>query len=219
MNEARESGVRELGVAGRSRESARERLLRAALAVIRTKGYNATTVDELCAEAGVTKGAFFHHFESKEQMAIAAAQFFSDRADALFRSAGYRELSDPLDRVLGYIDLRRTILRGELPDFTCLLGTMVQEVYKTHPAIRDACEVHIWRNARMVEDDIADAMKTYQMNGDWTAESLALYMQGAIQGAFILAKASESVEVAVECIDHLRRYVEMLFVRENPKQT
>jgi TetR/AcrR family transcriptional repressor of nem operon len=170
-------------------------------------------VDDLCTVAGVTKGAFFHHFVSKEEMAIAAAQYFSDRADGLFSAAGYRSLEDPLDRLLGYVDLRRTILRGELPDFTCLLGTMVQETFATHPAIRAACEVHIWRNAKMVEEDIAEAMRRYEVRGSWTAESLALYTQGVIQGAFILAKANQSTVVAEECLDHLRRYLEMLFVR------
>ena len=47
------------------------KLLDAAVRVIRTKGYIATTVDDLCHAAGVTKGSFFHHFDSKEQLAIA----------------------------------------------------------------------------------------------------------------------------------------------------
>ena len=53
--------------------NARAKLLRAALGVIRVKGYSATSVDELCAAAGVTKGAFFHHFATKEALAVAAA--------------------------------------------------------------------------------------------------------------------------------------------------
>jgi hypothetical protein len=35
--------------------------------------------------------------------------------------------NDPLDRVLGYMDFRKSILRGEAAEFTCLVGTMVQE--------------------------------------------------------------------------------------------
>src|SRR5687768_12296336 len=65
----------------------RERILDAAVAMIRSKGYSATTVDDLCAAAGVTKGSFFHHFGSKEDLAVAAAEHFAGRADALFASA------------------------------------------------------------------------------------------------------------------------------------
>jgi TetR/AcrR family transcriptional repressor of nem operon len=49
------------------------------------------------------------------------------------------------------------------------------------------------------------------MAPEWTAKSLALHTQGVIQGAFILAKATGGAEVAADSIDHLRRYIEMLF--------
>ena len=70
--------------------SSKTRLLDAALTVIRTKGYAATTVDDICQEAGVTKGSFFHHFKSKDELALGAADHFSERADGLFASAPYR---------------------------------------------------------------------------------------------------------------------------------
>ena len=54
-------------------KDARTKLLDAALAVIRGKGFAATSVDELCQAAGVTKGAFFHHFHTKEELGVAAA--------------------------------------------------------------------------------------------------------------------------------------------------
>jgi AcrR family transcriptional regulator len=119
------------------------RLLDAAVHVIRSKGYSAARVEDICAEAGLTKGAFFHHFPSKEACAIAAAAHFAANADALFDAAPYTLLPDPRDRMLGYIDFRKAILLGDLPQFTCLLGTMVQEAYDTHPAIRAACDRYI----------------------------------------------------------------------------
>ncbi len=70
---------------------ARQKLLDAAVSVIRTKGYSATTVDELCASAGVTKGAFFHHFKSKDALGVAAAEHWSDTTGALFAEAKYHE--------------------------------------------------------------------------------------------------------------------------------
>src|ERR1700677_2324246 len=93
------------------------KLLDAALGVIRAKGYTATTVEDICQAAGVTKGSFFHHFKTKEQLAIEAAAHFGRLAGKLF-DAPYRDAPDPLDRVLGYVDLRIAILQGELPEFT-----------------------------------------------------------------------------------------------------
>jgi TetR/AcrR family transcriptional repressor of nem operon len=195
-----------------SPHSAKTRLLDAALSVIRTKGYSATTVEDICQAAGVTKGAFFHHFKTKEALGVAAAGHFSSMADGLFSKAPYRSLTDPVDRLLGYVDFRKAILQGDLPQFTCLLGTMVQEAYEAHPHIREACDKYISEHAAMVEADIAEAMREYDIDVEWSAESLGLYTQAVIQGAFILAKAKHGPEVAASCLDHLRRYLEMLFI-------
>jgi TetR/AcrR family transcriptional repressor of nem operon len=181
--------------------------------VIRTQGYSATTVDEICDAAGLTKGAFFHHFKSKEELAVAAAAHFSQMAETLFGGAPYRELADPLDRVLGYIDFRAMILDGPIPQFTCLLGTMVQETYDTHPAIGAACDTYISAHAAEIAKDIAGAKALYAPDAAWSAESLALYTQAVLQGAFILAKAKRGPAVARDCVAHLRRYILQLFNR------
>jgi len=190
---------------------ARSRLLDAALSLIRTKGYSATSVGELCAAAGVTKGAFFHHFKSKDELGVAAADYWSEMTGGLFADAPYHEPADPLDRVLAYVAFRKALLQGAVPDFTCLVGTMVQETYETMPAIREACERSITGHAATLEADIEAAMQERNMAPDWTAKSLALHTQAVIQGAFILAKATGGAEIAAESIDHLFRYIEMLF--------
>jgi TetR/AcrR family transcriptional regulator, transcriptional repressor for nem operon len=186
------------------------RLLDAAVHVIRSKGYSAARVEDICAEAGLTKGAFFHHFASKEACAIAAAAHFAANADAIFDAAPYSHLPDARARVLGYIDFRKAILQGELPQFTCLLGTMVQEAYDSHPAIRAACDRYISEHAERLKGDIAAAKARHAPDAAWTPDSAALYSQAVLQGAFILAKAKHGPKVAADCIDHLKRYFETL---------
>jgi TetR/AcrR family transcriptional repressor of nem operon len=197
--------------------NAKTKILDAALGVVRAKGYEATTVDDLCAAAGVTKGAFFHHFKSKEELGVAAAAHWSQVTDAFFATAPYHKHADPLERVLGYLDLRKELLKGEVAEFTCLVGTMVQETYELSPAIRDACNTSISGHAAKLEADIAQAMREHGIRADWTAESLALHTQAVLQGAFILAKARNGAEIAAASIDHLRRYIELLFDFTNAK--
>jgi TetR/AcrR family transcriptional repressor of nem operon len=198
---------------------ARMRLLDAAVDVIRAQGYSATTIDDICLRAGLTKGGFFHHFRSKEECAVAAAGHFAERAETLFESAAFCKLDDPRERVLGYVDFRKAILQGDLPQFTCLLGTMVQEAYETHPVIRAACDRYIGEHAAFVGEDIAEAKALYAPDAEWTPESLAFFTQSVVQGAFILAKAQHGAPVAADCLDHLRRYLEGLFPSDDAART
>ncbi|WP_437510596.1 TetR/AcrR family transcriptional regulator [Sorangium sp. So ce1099] len=194
-----------------STRDSRSQLVDAAIRTIRAKGYVATRVEDVCEAAGLTKGSFFHHFKSKEDVALAAAERFAALADSRFAAAPYASATDPLERLLGYVDFRIAILRGALPDFTCLLGTMVQETYGTHPAIRAACDKHISAHAASVAQDIAAAKTRYAPEARWSADGLALFTQAVLQGAFVLAKARGGRDVAAECLGHLRRYLELLF--------
>jgi TetR/AcrR family transcriptional repressor of nem operon len=192
-------------------KSSKIRLLDAALQVIRAKGYAATTVDDICQHAGLTKGSFFHHFKSKDNLALDAAAHWGSMTEGFFAAAAYHDASDPLERLLGYVDFRASILHGELPDYTCLLGTLVQETYATHPEIRAACELGMSRHVAELIEDIEAAKKRYVPRAVWSAESVGNFMQVVLQGAFIFAKAKQGPEVVHESLDHLRRYLTTLF--------
>ena len=175
--------------------------------VLRAKGYAATTVDDVCAEAGVTKGSFFHHFKGKQEMVLAAVAHWDAGTGALFAQAPYQQLADPRDRVLAYLDFRRALLRGHAPDYSCLLGTLVQETFDTHPLIRDACHQGITAHAQRLAADIAAAKALYAPAAPWDPLGLALFTQATLQGAFVLAKAQGGAAVVADCITHLRLHV------------
>jgi TetR/AcrR family transcriptional repressor of nem operon len=194
------------------------KLLNAALNVIRAKGYAATTVDDICHAAGVTKGSFFHHFKSKDDLALSAAAHWGEMTEGFFASAPYHRSKDPLERLLGYVDFRVEILRGDPADYTCLLGTLVQEIYATHPDIRVACDKVLSRHIAILTRDIEAAKRLYAPDAPWSAASVGYFVQSVLQGAFIFAKAKQGPEVARESLAHLRRYLGFLFNRQATPQ-
>ncbi|MCW5822360.1 MAG: TetR/AcrR family transcriptional regulator [Cyanobacteria bacterium TGS_CYA1] len=196
-----------------SAEKTRQNLLAAATNVIRTKGYTATTVDDLCSYAGVTKGGFFHHFKSKEDLAIQATDYFAKMAQGLFTGAEYNKLQDPLERLLGYIDLRKNILQGEIYEYTCLLGTLVQETYNTSPSIRAACRKHMDEHIDEITKLVSEAKEAHCPDASFSAKSVAAFTQSVLQGSFILAKAQDSPLVACESVEHLKNYINSLFIK------
>jgi TetR/AcrR family transcriptional repressor of nem operon len=69
----------------------------------------------------------------------------------LWRCAACKRTFTPgsvaLERVLGYLEFRKQLLTGDVAEFTCLVGTMVQETFDSSPAIQSACEASISRHA------------------------------------------------------------------------
>ena len=201
------------GMETKALHGSKTKLLEAALQVIRTKGYAATTVHDICEQAGVTKGSFFHHFKSKDELALSAAAFWGSMTEAFFASAQYHQAKDPLDRLLGYVDFRGEILQGELPEYTCLLSTLAQETYATHPDIRAVCDQGMSTHIAAPTRDVEAAKQRYAPNAPWSAESVGYFIQSVLQGAFIFAKAKQPPEAVRDNLAHLRRYLGSLFTQ------
>lgn len=190
---------------------ARTRLLEAGLHLIRLKGFAGTSIEDLCQSADVTKGSYFHHFKTKEAFGVAVAEHWIATTNAFFAAAPYHAPDDPLDRILAYVAFRKAIVEGEVAEFTCLAGTLVQEIYAVSEAIRDVCGEAIFGHAATLEADFDAAMQARGMNGPATPDSLARHTQTVLQGAFVLAKAGNDPELARESFDHLDRYIRLLF--------
>ncbi len=193
------------------RGSARAALLDAAHKLVRRQGWHATTVDDLCAEAGVTKGAFFHHFASKEELGVAAAQHWTAVTAPLFANAAYHRQRDPLQRIFGYLDLRATLAEGPLEAITCFAGTAVQEVFATSEAMRAALGATITGHAAVLAQDFAAVIQRYPPRAKVSAAGLALYTQTVLQGGFVLAKSTGDRAPLLEAIAHLKNYLRLLF--------
>src|SRR5690348_4223608 len=117
----------------------KRKLVDAGVSLMRARGFNATTVDDICAEAGVTKGGFFHYFKTKEELAKAAVVRFSDFKNEEGEEAPYRKLADPLARVYGRLDYLKSSVGGSTRlTKGCLIGMFAQEVSFTHPELRSA---------------------------------------------------------------------------------
>jgi TetR/AcrR family transcriptional regulator, transcriptional repressor for nem operon len=198
------------------RPSARSKLIDAAHILVRRHGYSATSVDQICAAAGVSKGSFFHHFATKEALAASAAEAWTARADEfIFTLPPWTRIEDPFERLLAHIDFRASLIDGPAEAFTCYVGTMVQESFASSDVLRRAGDASITAYSKRLAEDIEAAIACYGIKNGVTAISLAYHVQAVLQGGFILAKAKADPVIARDSVAHLKYYVEMLFNKEN----
>jgi TetR/AcrR family transcriptional repressor of nem operon len=198
------------------RGEARSAILDAALGLVRRQGWAATSVDQLCEAAGVSKGAFFHHFASKDALGVAAAERWTEVTSRRFASAEYHQLADPLERIQAYLALRAALASGPLEAFTCFAGTTVQEAFATSEPVRAACGASILGHASQLAADFQAAIEAYPPRLPVTAESLALFTQTVLQGGFVLAKAKGDRTPVIDAIAHLSSYLQLIFGAHAP---
>jgi TetR/AcrR family transcriptional repressor of nem operon len=192
--------------------ASKARLLDAAERLMLAKGFEATSVDEICAAAKLTKGSFFHYFDSKQALGREVLERFcaSGRRtdDACCGSA-----ADPLERVYRQIDAAIQRSRDPGASLGCLLGAFAQELCESHPDIRAACEEGFARWQRQFGDELARAKAKYAPRAAFKPRELAEHFIAVLEGSFILGRAARDRAVVGRNLRHYRAYVRQLFGR------
>lgn len=193
-------------------EVTRRRLVDAGVKLMRLQGFNATTVDDICEEAGVTKGGFFHYFKSKDDVARAAAMHFYEIKAQAYLEAPFRKLADPLDRVFGRLDFAKESSGGEKRLTNgCLIGMFAQEMSFTNSDLQKVCRDVFSRMAGDFEKDLAEAKAVHAPDAAFEPKKLAQFYVSIVQGSLMMAKASGSNEVFFENIEQFRLHLKGLF--------
>lgn len=189
----------------------RDNLIATAQALMRRKGYSATRVEEICQAAGVTKGAFFHHFRSKDDLAVQALTAFVDERRA--QMAGpWASHDDPVARLLGYLEhLYERVLDMDVGQ-GCLIAVFTQELSFEDPKMRDRVVAAFDEWTALVKALVDDALAARPC-AEVDSHSLAGHMVASVEGALLVAKARQDREPVRETLMHLRRYVGALFGR------
>jgi TetR/AcrR family transcriptional repressor of nem operon len=186
-------------------ENTRDTLVDVGTDLFRRTGYVATSVDEICTAAGVTKGAFFYHFPSKESLAEACLRRWQEQMETLHRLAAYQSIDDPVQKVLASIDFMIEVFSNPDVQKSCLAGTTVQEVSESNPILRDAAQTCFVQGEACFQSLLDDACRSRGVMLD--TASLARHWMGTIQGALLLWKASRDTKVISENLTHFKAYL------------
>jgi TetR/AcrR family transcriptional repressor of nem operon len=200
---------------GTKGEDTRKRILDTAQELILVRGYGGMSVDQLIGELGMTKGAFFHHFKSKRQLARTLIGRFADEGVALFRNSLARAMKysdDPLQQVLIIIRQYEEIFEGlSEPYEGCLLAAYVYEMQQFDEDIREVINAEFRLSRKELTRLLRAAAKKYPLRIEVDLPSLADGFMSLFEGAFILEKALQEPGITRRQLRHYRTYIELLF--------
>jgi TetR/AcrR family transcriptional repressor of nem operon len=199
----------------KSRESARQpettrrKLVEATTALVLKRGFNAATVDEICAEASLTKGSFFHHFENKDEIGQAAVRAWGEFGQSLYAEA-WKEPGEPLEEIHRLFDIMESFTTGPDP-CVCLVGILCQEMSGENPGFREACarELGVW--TEMMRSRLEAAKKQFKPEADFDPAELAWFLNSLWQGSMLISRTRQSPKMIRDNLRLARAHVESLF--------
>ncbi len=189
----------------------REMLLDTAQHLMLAKGYTATSVEEICEGANLTKGSFFHYFESKEELGKAVLDRFMLSMVEAALSSPLLKKKNPLERVYGHIDFIIEVSKDPERSSGCLLGNFAQVLSDTNPEIRLLCDKHFRRWAGMLKHELDEARKIHAAKKPIDTEVLAEHFIALFEGSLILAKTRRDVSVIERNLRNFKKYLKSLF--------
>ncbi len=187
----------------------REKLLAAATELMLSRGYNGTSVDDICAGAGLTKGSFFHYFKSKEELGRAALQRFCENQGRMFEAAVAGE-KDPWKRVLRYLDAIEAFSKDPAAARGCLLAEMTAEMCDCSTGLRNICCGAFEGWGETFGAELAAAKKAVAPKASWKPREVADHFIAVMEGSLLMARAKEDPAIVGRNVRHFREYLKGL---------
>ena len=183
--------------------SVRDRLLQAGVAVFSRSGFNGSSVQDVTDAAGVPKGSFYNHFDSKETLGAAAiVHYWNDTAGPALAILG-RDAPEPLARLRLYFEQVVADVEGMGYACGCFIGNMTAELSDHSTLISDQLSAIFDQWTRHIAGCIRLAQATGGITSQADPEILATFALNALEGALLRARVTKSSRPLQQFIDTL----------------
>jgi TetR/AcrR family transcriptional repressor of nem operon len=195
----------------------REKILREATRLFTLKGYHDTKLDEVLRAAGVTSGAFFHHFGSKEDLAFAVMDWYLElrrhELTQIEQGLGKAASDDPLAPVFRWLDAtqERFRRRAERNEAGCIFGNLSTALADTHDRFRQRLADAFDQMALGFKPRLDVAARQCCPGRRLDTLALARYIIAIIEGSIILARAHQEPCFMARHFQFLKDYLRQTF--------
>ncbi len=193
----------------------REKILDGARELILERGYSGTKIDHVLEHVGITKGAFFHHFKTKDELAKALLRRYASQDAQVYaetREQAEKLSDDPLQQILIFIRLFEDMF-SELtePYPGCLLASYLYELQQFDDETRDLLHGTFARWRTLLQEKFEAIVKKYPPKISVSPSQLADGFTVVLEGAFITGKAMNEARLVTEQLRLYRNHIELLF--------
>jgi TetR/AcrR family transcriptional repressor of nem operon len=194
---------------GRAKRTSKEKLVRAARNLMLAQGYPVTSVDDIIEAAGVSKGSFYHYFDSKEELALTAMHEFLGDGAALMMDGPFRDIADPRKRAIGFLKHVESAAT-RLWDHGCLLVMFSVELAGTSPRVRKETSAVLLDLINRVGAILRPLTKEGGGNMPMSAGAIANMYMAIIDGSLVYARATGDSSCIARNLKTFRQQIEAM---------
>jgi TetR/AcrR family transcriptional repressor of nem operon len=188
----------------------RDKLLQAAFCEIHRQGFQAASIANILADTGLTKGALYHHFPTKQALGLAVIdEVIRERLDRLiFKSL--RESDHPVETLLEIIATIDEWRPSNFIDLGCPLNNLMQEMSPLDETFKNRLNavLMLWKDA--VENALQRGKEQGVVRTEVDCKAVALFVVSAWEGCIGIAKNLQSAEAFSLCMRQLHGYIRSL---------
>jgi len=166
----------------------REHILEAGIKVLSAKGYNGTGVKEIVDVAGVPKGSFYNHFESKQAFVIEAIEKLAGESILSSKAVLEAEGVSPKQRLLNFFDAGHQHMKEDSFNGGCLVGNICLEMADENPEIRESANAIMERYIVLIANCLKAAQEAGELSKELNSSQLAEFIHCAWEGAMMRMK-------------------------------
>lgn len=191
-----------------ARAPTRERLVSAAREPFWLRGYEASSVANICARANANPGSLYHFFSTKEALLEAVLDDFEERMEAELLAPAWEGVEDPLGRIFALLEAYRRALIATDLTYGCPIGGLALELRAPPEMIRGkiAANFAAWRSA--VLECLRQAEDRFPPDTD--LDRLATTVLTIMEGGVMQARTFRSIEPFDAGVKLLREHLDML---------
>ncbi len=209
MTQAAIKSAAKASTRGRAKRTAKEKLIRTARNLMLAQGYPITSVDDIIEAAGVSKGSFYHYFDSKEELALTAMHEFLADGAALMMDGPFRDIADPRNRSIAFLKHVENVAM-RLWDHGCLLVMFSVELAGTSPRVREETSAVLIDLIDRVGSILRPLTKEGGGNMPMTADAMANMYMAIIDGSLVFARATGDSSCIARNLKTFRQQIEAM---------
>lgn len=190
-------------------EKTRNFIIEKTAPIFNMKGYAGTSLHDITAATGLTKGSIYGNFANKDEVALAAFDY-NFKNNALQIESAMSAQATTKGKLLVYVNIYQNFITGTISLGGCPILNTATDADDTHPALREKALKAVLSWKKRIINLVEEGIENREIDKDANAEQIALTVIAMIEGGIMISRLTNKLENWDLIMDSLKKYLNSL---------